>query len=214
MPGTAGGYDLGYSRCPCFWGRGPGSLVELLLARLPTMHGWSVLDAGCGEGKNAVYLAERGATVRAIDVSPLAIHNARHAWAATDSISWEVADIAEVSLSTAAYDLVIAYGLLHCLNSSSAIQSVVNKLQLSTRPGGHNIVCALNARHQDLSDAHPDLRPTQMRHEEYLAFYADWFILRATDSDLTVVHPHNNIEHCHSLTRVLARRRNDDSSAG
>jgi hypothetical protein len=68
----SGGYDDGYRRCPCFWGKTPGKLVSALADIVPSFHGLRILDAGCGEGKNAVFFAQRGAFVRAIDVSALA----------------------------------------------------------------------------------------------------------------------------------------------
>ena len=67
-----GGYDAGYIACPCFWGRSPGSLVRLLDKYIVDFSGMEVLDAGCGEGKNAAFLSQRGARVRAIDVSEAA----------------------------------------------------------------------------------------------------------------------------------------------
>src|SRR5690242_3361911 len=86
-----GGYDEGYRACPCFWGTTPGSLV-LELAETVPLAGSSVLDLGCGEGKNAAWLAERGCSVRAVDVSQLAIANARQAFRGAD-VDWVVDDV-------------------------------------------------------------------------------------------------------------------------
>ena len=76
----SGGYDDGYRACGCFWGLQPGSLVVRLVQHVHTPADLAVLDAGCGEGKNAIHLARLGAKVRGIDVCPLAIENARKAW--------------------------------------------------------------------------------------------------------------------------------------
>jgi tellurite methyltransferase len=54
---SLGGYDDGYRACACFWGQRPGSLVPRLLEHIPDPAGVTVLDAACGEGKNAIYLA-------------------------------------------------------------------------------------------------------------------------------------------------------------
>lgn len=48
----SGGYDNGYRNCQCFWGIVPGSFVNLLCDRLPSVFGLKVLDAGCGEFRN------------------------------------------------------------------------------------------------------------------------------------------------------------------
>ena len=53
----SGGYDEGYIASDCFWGEEPGSLIRQLGEVLTDFAGLSVLDAGCGEGKNAVHLS-------------------------------------------------------------------------------------------------------------------------------------------------------------
>lgn len=47
------------------------------LSLLPPVEGKSVLDAGCGPGVYAEWLADRGAEVAAVDVSPTMIRLAR-----------------------------------------------------------------------------------------------------------------------------------------
>jgi len=90
-----GGYDDGYRRSPCFWGTTPGSLVRLLADLVPSFEGFQILDAGCGEGKNAIFFAQRGAAVKAIDVSSLAFQNAYAAWDLDKRqlCSWELGDV-------------------------------------------------------------------------------------------------------------------------
>lgn len=200
-----GGYDIGYKSCACFWGREPGSIVKHLVHHIGNVTELCVLDAGCGEGKNAIYLAERGALVRAIDVSELALSNAQRAWKDTEKVKWEQADIRSTPLQDEAYDIVIAYGLTHCLLSEQEIESTVTRLQRATRVGGYNVFCSFNIRSQDLA-AHPGLAPCLVPHEFFLSLYSQWSILVATDADLIEVHPHNDIKHTHSLTRILAQK--------
>ena len=200
-----GGYDDGYTACPCFWGKKPGSLVELLGKYLPEYSGISVLDAGCGEGKNAAYFAERGATVTAIDVSEKAIANAVKAWPRSLSISFKTGSIESMDLSEREWGIVVMYGLLHCLPDKMTIKNTIIKLQNATRRNGYHLLVAFNDREQDLT-AHPGFFPTLATHESYLEAYSAWDILHSTDTDLHEVHPHNNIPHTHSMTRILARK--------
>jgi tellurite methyltransferase len=204
MP-ARGGYEEGYRTCKCFWGTEPGSYVKRLVLELPSLASSKVLDAGCGEGKNAAYLAEKGAVVDAIDVSELAIHNGRGLWGACSRIRWRVADISTLFLPQSYYDIVVAYGLLHCAADRVDWARLVSVLQGTTAPGGYHVICAFNNRHQELA-AHPEFRPTLLAHSEYLAAYAGWHVVAASDSDITESHPHNNIVHTHSMTRILARR--------
>lgn len=203
---TNGGYDDGYESCPCFWGSEPGSYVKLLGHYLPSMQGLKVLDAGCGEGKNAVYAARRGAHVEAMDISHAALRNGRRRWPDMPSISWSGLDIREAELPVEHFDVVIAYGLLHCMPTTSALHHLLCRLQSATRVGGYHVICSFNTRRQELG-AHPGFSPTLIGHTAYLDCYGHgWNTLHATDTDLTERHPHNNVEHVHSLTRILARK--------
>ncbi len=204
-------YDLGYASCPCFWGRRPGRLVSELTRVLPSWHGLSVLDVGCGEGKNAAFVAKRGAIVRAVEVSPLALRNAIAAWPNLNNITWEHADVRDLTLPSDRYDVILAYGLLHCLATESEVRQIVEVIQYATTAGGFNVICAFNGRSQDLS-AHPRFAPVLLAHDDYVRLYDTWQLLHSTDSDLHEVHPHNEIPHTHSMTRLIARKPAHDYS--
>jgi len=162
------------------------------------------LDAGAGEGKNAYFLAERGASVVALELSCDAIRNARKTFGASARVSWIEGDVRTAQLANASFDLVVAYGLFHCLSVPDEVEQVVGRLQEATVAGGWNVVCAFNARSQDLS-AHPGFFPCLLEHSTYVQMYEGWEC-EATDSDLTEIHPHNKIEHTHSMTRIIARK--------
>ena len=200
-----GGYDDGYRECPCFWGTEPGSFVRLLVEQPLAVSGLKALDAGCGEGKNAAFLARHGALVDAVDLSEIAIRNGRQHWPRSAGMRWQIGDIRQVGLPREFYDVVVAYGLLHCMPSISELMDVLGRLQNATRCSGYFVLCAFNSRRQDLI-AHPDFAPTLLSHADYLAAFSGWQIVAGSDTDLTERHPHNNIEHTHALTRLLARK--------
>lgn len=199
-----GGYDEGYRKCSCFWGSTPGSMVLYLEGLVPSFRGWSVLDLGCGEGKNSAFFSARGASVLAVDISELAIEKARRLWQA-ENIEWKVADVRSLSINALAYDAVVLYGLLHCLSSVYEVCDTVRRVQLATKEGGYNILCVMNDRHQEL-EAHPGFSPCLIPHSRFLELYEGWRLVQAFDADLSEVHPHNGIPHCHSMTRLIAQR--------
>jgi tellurite methyltransferase len=198
-----GGYDDGYSDCPCFWGKLPGSLVKEFLQRNGSLAGCRVLDLGCGEGKNASAFALAGATVDAVDCSALAIANGRRAFPNAD-IRWIRASAAAYLRASPLYDLIVMYGLLHCLPSSQEISRLLALATEKTSNGGTHIVVAFNDGPHDLS-AHPNFKPTLVPHEFYLAQYGRHDILGSSTSILHESHPNNNIPHFHSITRLTAR---------
>lgn len=94
-----------------------------------------VLDAGCGEGRFARMLAERGARVTGVDLSPRMIELARRAEAARPlGIEYHIADMAELpALEDSSFDLAIAYvSLVDVPAYELAIAEVARVL----RPGG------------------------------------------------------------------------------
>jgi tellurite methyltransferase len=199
-----GGYEDGYSRCQCFWGRSAGSLVQRFISDTPSIKGRRALDLGCGEGKNAYALACSGASVVAVDCSKLAIANGQRAF--TDvPINWVLSD-AETYLSDCnPFDVIVMYGLLHCLPSFEAITSIINLALQKTRTFGYHIVATFNNGPHDLS-AHPGLVPTLAPHSFYLNRYAAQEIISASNTVIQETHPHNGIPHFHSLTRLTVRK--------
>lgn len=198
-----GGYDDGYRAVTNFWGSQPGSVV-LILTEEVSPEGQSVLDLGAGEGKNAYYLASLGADVEAWEVSDLAIANGQSRPDA-DSVRWHRRDAVALSSDARLFDVIVAYGLMHCL-SFDEIPRLIMDMQRSTVPGGFNIVVAFNDRSQDIEAAHPGFKPALVSHSDYVRFYEGWEMWHVSDSDLVESHPHNRIEHTHSMTRMLARK--------
>ncbi len=183
----------------------PGSLIKRHVQTHGSVSDLLILDAGCGEGKNATYLAQRGATVHALDISELAIRNALRAWPLQTNIMWKVADVRNEVFAENAYDLTVSYGLFHCLSNSTEIVEVVQSLKQATKRGGVHLTCSFNSRSQDLG-AHGDFKPCLVSHSFYVQLYHDWEIIENTDSDLSETHPHNGIRHTHSMTRIVARK--------
>ncbi len=199
-----GGYDDGYEAVPCLWGTEPGSLVQMVLS-MPEF-GWTrrVLDIGCGEGKNAAAFARSGCQVDAVDCSPAAIANGKRTF--TDApIKWLCEDARTFPCEANSYDIVVGYGVFHCLSNNIEVDQLVDRLRQTTRRGGLNIVCTFNDRSHDLS-AHPGFAPLLLPHQWYVDRYLGWELLHSSDADLIETHPHNLIRHHHSLTRIIARR--------
>jgi SAM-dependent methyltransferase len=80
------------------------------LALLGDVQGKRILDAGCGEGRFARMLAERGAKVTAFDLSEGMIRNAREAEAeAPLGIDFQICDMTDLSGLPMDFDIAVAY---------------------------------------------------------------------------------------------------------
>jgi 2-polyprenyl-3-methyl-5-hydroxy-6-metoxy-1,4-benzoquinol methylase len=103
-----------------------------------------VLDLACGEGRNAVWLAEQGWQVTGIDFSEVAIERARRlADARRVSTEFVVGDVFAIPLEHARYDLVlIAYLQVGPDQRSALLEMAVDALA----PGGTLLLVAHDLR--------------------------------------------------------------------
>ncbi len=99
-------WDARYSSAARVWSGDPNGALVAEVAALPA---GTVLDVGCGEGADAVWLASRGWTVTAIDVSAVALDRAaRHAHDAGVDVTWVRTGLVEADLPAGGFDLVSA----------------------------------------------------------------------------------------------------------
>jgi SAM-dependent methyltransferase len=105
------------------------------------------LDVGCGEGADAIWLAQRGWTVTAIDVSEVAICRAREAaHPAGASVEWICGDALHTPFPAHSFDLVsLQYPALPKADGEAAVRTLLD----TVRPGG-----LLLAVYHDLDDEH------------------------------------------------------------
>lgn len=117
------------------WSGNPnGSLVVELEPLAPG----TILDVGCGEGADAIWLARRGWDVTAVDISAVAIERARAAAeAAGVTVVWRCADVLATPPAAGEYDVVsIQYPALLRAAGELALRRLVD----SVRPGGTFLV--------------------------------------------------------------------------
>jgi SAM-dependent methyltransferase len=120
-----------------------------LVAELVEVPPGTVLEAGCGTGVDAVWLARQGWDVTAVDVSPTALVHARtlaeqHEPDLTGRISWVVADLT-VWRPPLQYDLVVSL----YVHPDMPFGDFVGRLAQAVRPGGTLLIVG-----HDHTDSH------------------------------------------------------------
>lgn len=101
-----------------------------------------VLDAGCGAGDNAIFLAGRGHDVTGVDGSPTAIEIARGRAAEQGAdVTFAVADATRLDGFGQEFDTVLDSALFHCL-PEEARAPYAAALHRVTRAGAHlHLLC-------------------------------------------------------------------------
>jgi tellurite methyltransferase len=146
----------------------------------------SALDLASGPGRNALYLAERGWRVTAVDGSPVAIELLR---AKNPSIDAQLVDLetGQFEILPQAFDLVLSCYYLQ--------RSLIPGMQSALRPGGLLIMVVR------LADAgQPYGTATRAYPGELSAFFDGWRILRYWEGD------RGALEHRHAVAEVVVQK--------
>ena len=129
----AGAWDARYAAADQVWSVEPNQFVASELADLPP---GAAVDLACGEGRNAIWLADRGWTVTGIDFSEVAVERARRI-AGDRPVTWVVGDALTVEVPQV--DLaVLAYLQLPPEQRRTAVRRAFAALE----PGGTLLVVA------------------------------------------------------------------------
>ncbi len=113
---------------------------RFLIAEAADLTPGRALDVACGEGRNAVWLAERGWEVTGVDFSPVALDKARKlAEARGVQGHWIPADLATYTPPPQAFDLVLIFYLQLAAAQRTPI---VRRLAEGVAPGGMLLLVA------------------------------------------------------------------------
>ena len=134
---TRDSYDELYRSAPTVWTGRPNRQLVIEATDLPP---GTALDAGAGEGGDALWLASRGWQVTAVDFSPVALGRGAAKAAElllTDRIDWRHEDLEIWAPPAASFDLVTA----HYLHSHGADRAALfARLAAAVAPGGTLLV--------------------------------------------------------------------------
>jgi SAM-dependent methyltransferase len=133
-------WDERYSASGFVWATGPNQFVAAELAGLPPGR---AIDLAAGEGRNTVWLAERGWRVTAVDFSRVGLEKGRALSAtrgvAEAQVDWIVADLSDYQPEPGGYDLA----LISYLQVSPKVRAtVLGRAAAALAPGGTAFIVA------------------------------------------------------------------------
>jgi len=126
------------------------------------------LDIATGRGRNALFLAQRGFQVDAMDISTVGLREGRtEAENKGLTINFVQSDLDHVDLLEEAYDLILNLNFLH--------RSLIPKMKKALRVGGHILFETYLVDQRAFG--HPKNPAYLLGHNELLEFFLDFRIL-------------------------------------
>lgn len=197
-------YDERYARPGLYWGSRPTALarevarIDRSLPRSPR----SLVDLGCGEGRDPIFFARRGYRVLGVDISSVGIRKAKQRASRLGvSARFLVGDIRTYRLKRPA-DVVFSSGALN--NIPRRLRKArFEHFKASTKPGG------INAMNADVPKPYIPPQTTNpfaspFRSGELLGYYWDWEILDAGQGEF--ISHSGGVPHRKAMDVVIARK--------
>lgn len=163
---------------------------------------WSILDVGCGDGKNAIYLAKQGfSDIDAFDVSESAIEKVNRISRKQNlKINTQTTSLQNFKFEKQ-YDLIVSFGVFHFVQKEEW-KEFIAEAQKNTKLGGMHIIQLFN----DNIAPTPDIAPYAVgmaKDGEIKELYKDWEIKQFLSYEFEEKHPDVPL-HKHASNKLVA----------
>ena len=199
-------YDKHYNSTDYYWGLVPNHLCYEILRLKPPTRPYKVLDIGCGEGKDAVFLARNGYHVSAFDLSEQGLSKAR---ALADHCGVEIeffrADVRDFRLQKN-YDIIFSSGVFHYIPHELR-GAIIDNLKSHTTENGINVINVFVKK--PFIALPPDIEECEIdagiwKSGELLMYYHDW-LFRKNEERIFDCHS-GGIPHQHCMDVLITQK--------
>lgn len=195
-------YEEWYKTDEYYWGIKPSSLCLKILELLPPEKPYSVLDIGCGEGKDAVFLAKCGYRVSAFDIANSGIEKGKRLMESSNTfVDFFVCDINEYRLDKK-YDILFSSGVLHYIKPELK-KEIFRNYKENTEIGGINAMNVFVDK--------PFIAPPPEKEEsclwksgEIFTLYSDWLFEEFSEKIFDC--NSSGIPHKHAMDVMIAKK--------
>lgn len=204
-------YEEKYNQQEYYWGITPNRLCYEIMKLMPPIKPYKVLDIGCGEGKDAVFLAKNGYQVTAFDLAESGLKKAGElAMRNMVEVDFFRANINEFVLKDT-YDIIFSSGVFHYLAEEKR-KPFVEMLKAHTCKNGLNVINVFVQK--PFIDVAPDLEESEKKIKKHWrtgeldCYYHDWLFHER--SELIFDCNSGGVPHKHCMDVVIAQKMFDD----
>lgn len=189
------------------WTGNPNEVLVNAVTALDGDAGRTAADLGCGSGADAVYLAQQGFAVTAVDISSAALAHGRDAARAAgvdDQITWAQVDLDD-DFPTGSWDLITTSYLHSPVELGRA--SILNRAAAAVNPGGVLIIIGHDGVPHWNTDAPEDFSfPSIDEVITELDLDDEWSVERKDLIDITIGRPEGQVVDRTDSLIVLRRK--------
>lgn len=162
-------WDEKYSRPTFIFGKSPAEFLAENYQYIP--YEGTVLDMGMGEGRNAVFLAQKGYKVTGIDISSVAVKKSYLlAQEFGVKIKGVVASLSDYKIAPGSFDAIVCFYYVD--------RSLVEKIKSWLKPGGILIYEAHTLREKTKKKSDPVEDNEYLREQELLKMFSGMRVLK------------------------------------
>lgn len=195
-------YEDAYNKEKYFWGLEPSYMCLKILEYMPPIRPLKLLDVGCGEGKDAVFLARCGYQVSAFDISDAGLEKLKRlSDHAKVSVRAFKADIWEFRLDEK-YDIIYSSGALHYIKPELRKEIVENYKQNISKDG----IVALHVfvdKPFILPPPEKEMNSHMWKSGQLFTYFHDWYF-QFCDEEIFDCNS-SGILHQHAANRLIAK---------
>ena len=189
-------WDARYATDAYIFGTAPNVFLASQAARI--VSGMQTLAIADGEGRNGVWLAEQGARVHAVDVSPVALDKARKlAEERRVTLTFEQLDVLAWSWPEAAYDLVVAIFIQFAPPPER--ERVIAGIRRTLKPGGLLILQGYTPKQIEFATGGPGNAANLYSAELLRRWFGNWEIIHLREHESFI----NEGSHHHGMSALV-----------
>lgn len=197
-------YEKFYEGEDYYWGMEPADFLDEIIAKTANRgKRMKVLDIGCGEGKDAVYMAQKGYDVTAFDVTESGIRKTK--FLATQrgvEINAFIADINTFEIHDH-FDIIYSTGTIQYLQDKN-IDAFFEKIKAMTSANGYNYFNVFVEKPFLELPQDWDKEETMWKTGDLFKHYSDWRIHKI--DEVIFEDTSGGSKHFHCMDTILAEK--------